>query len=1298
MGQITGNLNIQSENIYLQGTGSTGEHNIIAGIHLRWDLIGNKLESLPIEPTENSDANAVHIYRSKYTDKHKTRIDLTKKPSRIENNQPHIRQWYYSQNVIMRFTNIVKYDQIKVSGINEGTIDFLAAYNGQIEIEIEDKMMFSVSLLMSNTSEKTGICRMETISQTRGTNTQENKPFISNRRVFKAVSYCLMQENGVAICQENTDFILLEEKFNEARCIAENIRYIRFKGEYCYPVCIEIETYEDYISKENDANTWEKLTSLGLSVDDNTVFSRLEKTNGSIDKKWPHYIDGTVKIQNYKDKWKAKNGIKTAVADYCSGEFSDEDYGLPLYSLLKLLALDYHVARMFGLGYIDTTVDGGEYIYVVQHGNDIYMSLPLSNTTVVTVDTPIQKTITYGLKVANGTTTPINLTDSNGYYFDRNARAVNLGIEQVELYRPMETFFYTEKEYSFVHKALPVMFGIRYKQSNTSQWEELLTDPDYTDHEGKADIVPVIGNSEDTLYTHTENNIGIHSYAIYGIDWFARPTNCSNEQITNETVFPKKNTLMPPLNFSVQLIQPEKVLMLTSKKEQDMYQSLVSSKKDTTLIRVTFDWNEANNNVYWGAQTVRFFFRTKAIQQLKGKIESVYETTDGIYRVTTNEYSQYSTSPAKIISPRVDNLQAAKIYIGSLFSTEEAQYLIEDVKIGTNHFPEFTLRSFKTTALYEAFDGQDTLLTNSYTAPRIGNLFSIRENLNNSENWETTLTNSAKLNRLSEYEEKVLLETEEINNLTLKDNETFVKVGGIIGNAEISLIEEGIYKIIYQTESLPENPNKELFGEWYKGTVRINDTNNPLITYTFEVFNIATNNEGKLELTVYDSNYKEHVKEGGNFPDKSNIKVNFHPGYRLYLTKENSGLSAEQILPAVGAENRQTFLTCRSEDGNFFSYMSAPGVIYARKLYSTPKPEKGEGLTYAGRPDFYGKSAYTFDVKINTAGGNTPYMLLFTRYLGKQDANGVWSADEDTGVPLTQVPLLYNEIPEGIRTSRSQPATRISDSGNMIKIRFTDYTLEGAANAVYFYTARTIDNTMSMGEESEFLGPIHLLNTTPPAPPALKKVVAKVADSLTGEKSAVKFEINKYPDIEGVTKIQIYRALDVTDSRSIRTMSLVSECPINDLKDKLADTFDGLPYPLYGELLYYRLVAVRTITNEKEKKEDIYSLPSECIMVNIEDTATPPLPEMTYETTTKDLVWEPTCYKGNYYLYKMNSSGNWTLLQTFKQHISSARYNLASLPAIDEEGNPIYHHFKVIAENSSGIQSIGEKITTISLK
>jgi hypothetical protein len=155
------------------------------------------------------------------------------------------------------------------------------------------------------------------------------------------------------------------------------------------------------------------------------------------------------------------------------------------------------------------------------------------------------------------------------------------------------------------------------------------------------------------------------------------------------------------------------------------------------------------------------------------------------------------------------------------------------------------------------------------------------------------------------------------------------------------------------------------------------------------------------------------------------------------------------------------------------------------------------------------------------------------------------------------------------------------------------------------------------------------------------------------------------------------------------------------------------------------------------------SLPSKLIGTAIVENYSPESPVVNYNAELYNaaiyavlnyvtLTWNETVYKGNYYLYKMNSQGNWVVISKIiadraskgVYHIyemdASGNWILASdlaplhslngllylplemttigtsfLNTKTSEGTPIYHHFKVLAENTSGMFSAKENILTM---
>jgi hypothetical protein len=83
------------------------------------------------------------------------------------------------------------------------------------------------------------------------------------------------------------------------------------------------------------------------------------------------------------------------------------------------------------------------------------------------------------------------------------------------------------------------------------------------------------------------------------------------------------------------------------------------------------------------------------------------------------------------------------------------------------------------------------------------------------------------------------------------------------------------------------------------------------------------------------------------------------------------------------------------------------------------------------------------------------------------------------------------------------------------------------------------------------------------------------------------------------------------------------------------------------------------------------------------------------------LQWNSVVHNATYYLYKMNSTGNWQKIYQIKSNQDPLTVNLItdlqinSLQKIDADGNTIYHRFKVGVENSSGLLNLTDNELTV---
>jgi hypothetical protein len=233
-----------------------------------------------------------------------------------------------------------------------------------------------------------------------------------------------------------------------------------------------------------------------------------------------------------------------------------------------------------------------------------------------------------------------------------------------------------------------------------------------------------------------------------------------------------------------------------------------------------------------------------------------------------------------------------------------------------------------------------------------------------------------------------------------------------------------------------------------------------------------------------------------------------------------------------------------------------------------------------------------------------------------------------------------------------------------------------------------------------------------------------------GIKPAIQIELNAYQPEYNIKKINIYRASSMLDAQSIRTMTPVKEILINEetlstdfdnvwtVYDEFEDLEDLENVP-FGEGIFYRITVSREIEYAKPGSGDATinidytpSQPSKITATVIADTISPESPVLeasgnptgTNGSILKPVIfsWEKTTHNGKYLLYKMNNQGNWEKIHEIASNESNVSLPLADvayytdeLVIKNEDDERMYHHFKVIAVNSSGMFSSEEKILTL---
>lgn len=1475
----------------------------------------------------------VKVYKVPYIKKFPTKLNLaTQTPNNIISIGSN-REWEFdilldsittmsiSTTIVIKFSSFYAYDVVAASiDPNTEPYEFLKAYsqsNGHIEVKAKDKLSFAVTFISDYIDPlQSGILQTEAIS----TNDKIEDEVISCRKTFSVGPKDNVEQIPFV---DNTGFMQLKGHIH--RIEVENIKYIRFKTNNIVPYQFLIETYFDFITGTNEDTDldWQALGEFSLSDNDNTVFERLEGPSGAwnIDNNWPRFINNKkVSTANYRDKWRHEPGyptdtderIKEGVIKYMEnsnaanplanlmyqyetqpGEPTNGAYTEISYlDMLKVVSHDYHIARMLGLGHIDAfSANTGQqkFIYLMLYDTDAslevlpalqrthyYMTMPTSILDECLPDEPELKPVEYGLTVP-ATPTPILLTDSEGYlpYHD---------IRYIQLYRKLivheldytNTFYESSNEFCTKGTTETLFYGLEYKAKNDPAWLEptLSHDTEYDE------IIPLPNPSEDIntpvndikpVYIHAETNEGIHEYALYGINWFSRPSTISNIKITNATAFPLRNTLLPPSKFAVQLIQKEQPRVFTTIDEQTRLADLnsSSSEDDEILVRATFYWNHVHyngyqfedepNNVYkLKAEEVQLFFRQNAQITTRGVISEVVDLPENKAKIKLGSYDDLTQNPHITYTPQIITGTDYRF-----FNSNNVQYVIDIIDtIGTDIF--VTVHKHVETDLTET-QPDEFAASQVYTAPVVGDYFSINEYLQepNTATWPLKLSEKVSLvNFETSIDENGISCNPRIHKETrtgMENQDAIIIMGGIFESASITEVLDidtngdniansrtGIFTIEFSGNPLSQHPDYPNV-EWYKGTVRTNPDPDPNLNPNFslpdyeldleekkvlEVVNIDSSGPN-LVLTVVDSSFEvdpnssTYELAGTYQPIETgtNILVNFHPGYRAYFTAE-TGFDQTEILPAPQTGSRKTYMGSNSIDNNVSleSRVSTPALLNAIEIVPPLSPGLPSGPSFATRPDFYGKSTYTFDAEVEHTSTRQPFALLFFRanersildtlysstkidtILSNIEAltdaekaympnywNALVNADITSGaftdpldgtsnagifqfpipnnedyiipgtttqpfdgmttmagsedivkkailgafLPLTEQPIIYGQLETGRQTRKNKPVL-YDETGNRLQptdtsfdpfpmvvkfddgspnkwtTRFTDYTIDGASTSIYFYYGVEMSNMMQLSENSPVAGPISLINAFPPEPPQIRKVKTNLANPVLNIDTSVQFEINKYLPADKISGIQVYRAIRVEDTKSIRTMKLVKTLeqdllatpPItfNDIQAEIIDDFSDVAIPLYGETLYYRLVALREIINEQGLEENIPSQPSNLMLTSLVDVLNPEAPEITYESEEINganiipnvlLKWDKTVHNGTYYLYKMNTAGNWELVETIQTNDEHVFYNVGDIEKEDSDGNTIYTRYRVKVENASGLLNLSEKELTI---
>ncbi|WP_143569829.1 BspA family leucine-rich repeat surface protein [Tenacibaculum agarivorans] len=934
--ELTDTTKLQSTDLYVQAVGSTGEDGSISGIHLRWLLKGNLGEThLPKgnNATNSNNYNKlddfVRIYRAPYIP-HVLTLDFeTLSPSVVDHSNY---LWIYRINEVqfyVYFKNIGQYNSIRGS-IDPLTdsYDFIQSYGDQL-IEIDHKKSLSFAVTLKGVSTSANI-KAEVLS---------------------------VEDKALTAAQ----YVTARKEFSgEGRIEEENIRTVRYKANHIKQV--QFELYSDILTSNTEEKKWEFVGKYALTLDDNEVENRLNST--SIHGAWPRFNDGeTVNTENYLDRWNGQETqpyntnsttpdyyeyydrrLKTTVKRYL--ELSDhinnptameaipfspnlpegvdsqaEDMqDVSNLTMIQFASMDYHLARILGLGHIDTNIDTNErnkkYIYLAEYHTinknnflpkeakaferdtktqHIFLSLPTAMVD-ERLPTPVDL-LEPVFGIQNSENENINkLIDEEGYLFDGKQRFISLFNKELPEGKTNTGFFEERTLFSTSQFTSPVYVGIEYKlfdpsNPDASAWRkpELSNTDKYQNFGGINETVPILlPEPNEALFLHREREEGWHRYGSYGINWFSRSQR-STVFWDIETRFSPENRLLPPSNIKACLIVEESPLMLTSSVEQDLLKEITND--DKTLVRLTFDHdinqdgityqiNEESMGTYTDpldenaifrddkevfTDQVNIFFRNRTPKTVEGKIKSIdSHVNNALAVIRTEGYERASTGD--VIFPEILPSEFSH-FSGSVFMFKDKQYIIHEINSSTvtGEGPIFTV--YKELVSEAMMNGTDPDPTKPLHQPEFENdtivRFNTVENMLTEANWK--VGNSSAINKLD-------------FQITIGDNWPIHRE--IIDEVSISGIPE---QIVEKSRGIWETV---IIEEVYRPQENIYDTNGRLIAEPKHV--------GMYKMTF--PNTLDH------HPQFNSHNVDWYQGI-IRVHTQNNPTKKRKILEVVRIEN-----------------------------------------------------------------------------------------------------------------------------------------------------------------------------------------------------------------------------------------------------------------------------------------------------------------------------------------------------------------------------------------------------------
>lgn len=1024
---------LQSDCLYMQSAGSTGNDST-AGIHLRWALKGPVAEHLPkgdyfqnSPEGFNKPDDFITIYRAPYYPL-VTTLFLEEPPTTVIDNEA---LWMYgskeNRKFYVYFRNTNKYNQVRASiDPFSDPVGFFNQYgNNLIEVECKEMLFFASTLYPS----ASGFAKTEVLS------VETNKLNLPKNVTFR---------------KKIVDF--------SEKIFAENGRSIRFVPTGCIINRIDFEFYDNLSLRSK----WEEMGRYSLSMDDGEVLDkRLDPDPGShpVHARWSRYNDGEcVNIENYRNKWNnlpdVRNTIQDSVRQYVhlsndpanpqaleSYYLNDDDsdpntpFEISHLAILQMASLDYHVARMLGLGSLDVNEQvykGEKFIYAAQYTtiadlkdgqgvkkvSHVYITLPTSIederlSLPVNLKEPVPGIFSADPTVGGSTS---GIIDADGYTHDGTGRYISLLTDELNPDEPADSpFYFSTAEFDMSKFTYPVYVGIEYRDSNENQWRipELPHDPfffnvDSNGNSSKNETVAIgLPDFGTPAYLHKETKSGKHVYGSYGVNWFSRAQPSSVTWQVESEIKPV-NSLLPPSSVNAFLIQEEQPLLLTSQNEQELLAQITGT--DKTLVRLTFEYDTAQDMISYqkainGEQLVDFnplpdneelfadevevFFRPEMPNQVFGMIDTISDLSGNPLISVIQSKDLPLSSANQSLSPNIPVGQFQN-YIGGVFKVGNDEYFINDILSGPN--PNHPVFHVMKKQVGNAF-GQNTAAPFdplNFVTPVVDDAFMIVENMQNTTTWGAVNPHQVKVQIGANWP----VHTEEVNIISgqapdITENTYFRKFRGINRNASVKQYTDqfsptfsGLYEInfpgyILNDHSQYSNVSGADSIQWYRGSVRIARDNDPNgEKKTLKVIRIDNIGTGDLTIYALDETYTTDPLQSSS---SRTVDVNFYPGYRAYLYyNAPSRLTEDHLLPQdEDTLEKYSIFGLRSSDlqYDYRSRISTPSLLFGKRIEAPMVPQLPLGSLYATRPDYFGRSTYSF----TTEYAHRPFSVTFLR-------------------------------------------------------------------------------------------------------------------------------------------------------------------------------------------------------------------------------------------------------------------------------------------------------------------------------